>query len=130
MGLGRLAFVLTLLFTSLPAWTAEIPAWTAEIMDLGTLGGPSSRATAVNNEGQVVGFSGVPDSFAAHAFLYSSGHMQDLGTIAGGAASAAYAINNSGEVVGQTDVSSIPGYTAAFSFTPQQGITQLASRSP
>jgi probable HAF family extracellular repeat protein len=126
MGLSRhldcVSFLIILFFTA-------VPAKTAEIFDLGTLGGTSSRATAVNDAGQVVGFSGVPDSFAAHGFLYSSGHMKDLGTIGGGAASAAYAINNSGEVVGQTDISSIPGYTGAFSFTSRQGMTQLGSLS-
>jgi probable HAF family extracellular repeat protein len=47
---------------------------------------------AINNADQVVGY-------AFHAFLYSHGQMQDLGTL-GGHMSAATAINDSGVIVG------------------------------
>jgi probable HAF family extracellular repeat protein len=77
------------------------------ITDLGTLGGPSSEAVAINRRGEVVGNAdtrtkdkdGYPIS---HAFLWRSGKMIDLGTL-GGPTSEAVAINRGGEVVGNAD---------------------------
>ena len=70
------------------------------MQDLGTLGGTQSRANAINNNGQVVGWSNYTTTNGnQHAFLYSGGCMQDLGTL-GGANSIAYGINNNGQVVG------------------------------
>ena len=52
------------------------------VTDLGTLGGDSSDGYAINDSGQVAGFSDTSaDEF--HAFLYSDGVMQDLGTLGG-----------------------------------------------
>ena len=66
--------------------------------DLGSLGGNSSYAVALNDSGEVVGNSYTPGGWQ-HAFLYSNGTMADLGTL-GGVDSEALGINNSGEVVG------------------------------
>lgn len=71
------------------------------VTDLGTLGGASSSAYAINNSGQVVG-QAATSSGAKHAFLYSGGPMADLGTL-GGADSCATSINNGGQVVGNAD---------------------------
>jgi probable HAF family extracellular repeat protein len=75
---------------------------------LGALpGGAYSEASAINNFGQVVGFSGTsPDPSTRnqdHAFLYSNGAMTDLGTL-GGATSYASAINDGGQIVGRADI--------------------------
>ena len=60
----------------------------------------SSYAYGINNSGQVVGEADPNgDSDLSHAFLYSGGTMQDLGTF-GGMNSEAYSINNSGQVAG------------------------------
>ncbi len=59
------------------------------------LGGAGSGAYGVNASGQVVG----QDS-QGHAFIYSSGSMQDLGTLSAGTFSYANAINDAGVAVG------------------------------
>jgi probable HAF family extracellular repeat protein len=80
--------------------------------DLGTLGGPTSQAHAINATGQVVGGSDLNDF--GHAFLYSSGKMNDLGTL-GGNQSEAWAINDSGQIVGFSDLSN--GVRHAFLYS-------------
>lgn len=64
---------------------------------LGTLGGPSSQATGVNNSGEVVGFASLANGYQ-HAFALDGATMMDLGTLGG--SSYAYGVNDSGEVVG------------------------------
>jgi len=73
--------------------------WQDGVMtNLGTLGGNESRATAINNLGQIVGRSKLA-SGATHAFLWQDGEMTDLGTL-GGDVSLANSINDAGQVVG------------------------------
>jgi probable HAF family extracellular repeat protein len=69
------------------------------LSDLGTLGGASSFARAINNAGTVVGFSGLAGNANQHAFVADATGMHDLGTL-GGANSWAYDVNNAGTVVG------------------------------
>jgi probable HAF family extracellular repeat protein len=88
------------------------------VTDLGTLGGPNTGvldqriapADKLNERGQVAGTSETA-SGALHAFLWSDGRMQDLGTL-GGTESRAYGINDRGEVVGESLTAS--GETHAF----------------
>jgi probable HAF family extracellular repeat protein len=67
------------------------------VTTLGTLGGSSSQATDVNDNGEVVGFASLATGYQ-HAFSVVDGLMTDLGTLGG--SSYAYGINDSGEIVG------------------------------
>jgi len=75
--------------------------WT--LIDIGTLGGPGSYGAAVSDDGTVVGCSDVA-SGGAHAFVYHSGVIRDLGTAsdAAGGSSCALAVNNAGTVAGRS----------------------------
>jgi probable HAF family extracellular repeat protein len=69
---------------------------------LGSLGGATSNgftgvATAVNDLGQVVGYSYL-DDVNRHAFRYTNGTLSDLGSLGG--YSGANAINDKGIIVG------------------------------
>src|SRR6185436_11038407 len=69
-------------------------------VDLGTLpGGGQSGAAAINDAGQVVGYSFLDGAPSHHAFLYNGGPLVDLGTF-GGNESAPTGINKSGQVTG------------------------------
>jgi probable HAF family extracellular repeat protein len=67
-------------------------------VDLGTLGGPNSAATAGSAAGWVVGTSDVPAG-GTHAFRWRGGRMTDLGTL-GGPDSTASDVDARGRVVG------------------------------
>lgn len=78
------------------------------LTDLGVLGTKTyaaSTATAINNQGQVVGYSTFPNDgqfTSRHAFIYENGDMRDLtpNTVDN---SDAQGINDQGQVVGHLD---------------------------
>ena len=100
--------------------TSTVPSYT--VKDLGTLPGRTeSVAFDINDTGQVVGYSGTITSSQedAHAFLYSGGQMQDLGTLDSTYNySVARGINASGQVVGSSKISS--GEYRAFLYSGGQ----------
>ncbi|MBL8094882.1 MAG: hypothetical protein JNL73_12010 [Anaerolineales bacterium] len=67
------------------------------LTDLGTLGGPTTKAMGINVNGQVVGAS--QSSSVLYAFLWDDGTLTSLGDL-GGQGSWAYAINDAGQAVG------------------------------
>jgi probable HAF family extracellular repeat protein len=80
-----------------------------QILDLGTMGGISSAAYAINDSGLIVGSSVVLcpdpcpfDDAPTHAFVWQNGVFTDLGTL-GGESSNANAINGVGAIVGSAD---------------------------
>jgi probable HAF family extracellular repeat protein len=78
---------------------------TYTITDIGTFaGGGYSYAAAINNSGQVTGFSdsAAAGSFHFHGFLYSSGTLLDLGTLPGYSVSFGYGINDAAQVTGES----------------------------
>ena len=121
-----------------PASAADLPAYT--VADLGTLGGVVSVPTGINLSGQVVGYSETADG-ALHAFLWSGGTMQDLGTPSlsgvypgtlGPPGSIATGINASGQVVGYSFLS-FPNQLVPYAFLYSDGVatelSPLISRS-
>jgi probable HAF family extracellular repeat protein len=110
------------------------------ITDLGSLGYGVTDGLAINNNGQVTGYSYLstqiqvscpPHQYGGqkkcfihpyHAFLYSNGTMTDLGTL-GGNNSEGLAINLSGQVVGPADTKT--GFTDSALWTGKT-ITDLS----
>jgi probable HAF family extracellular repeat protein len=92
-----------------------------QMQDLGTLGGSSSHAAAINDRGVVTGESETA-SGEVHAFVWSGGQMQDLGVLPDGMtypwrSSGGTAINERGDVTGW----SLAGYRVADAFLWSRG---------
>jgi probable HAF family extracellular repeat protein len=92
--------------------------------DLGTLGGVYSIANDINNIGTIVG-GAYPASGARHAFIYASGTMNDIGTLAGDIGSQAYGISNTGLVVGLSYSIGAVGHAFVWSNGQMQAIPTL-----
>jgi probable HAF family extracellular repeat protein len=98
------------------------------MIDLGTLGGPSSSVTSgpeqkvINDAGTIVGGSETylqtpepgcynpifnPDCLIIHAFAWRADHLKDLGTLPGGNYSFALEINERGQIVGASETNQV-----------------------
>jgi probable HAF family extracellular repeat protein len=95
---------------------------------------PDSAATAINDQGQVVGISGlcsnaVGGASAKHALLWEKNGLPiDLGNIGGGAWNTPVSINNNGQVVGFANTSGDENAAfspTAFSWTKETGMHAL-----
>jgi probable HAF family extracellular repeat protein len=113
---SALASLLAVSLTVRPACAGQRYA----IEDLGTLGGSTSVATAINAAGQVAGFSTVAGGHR-HAFRWAQGVLQDLGTL-GGSDSQATALNDAGQVVG---FSTTAGDRVRRAFLWSEGVLKL-----
>lgn len=69
----------------------------ASVVDLGTLGGPSSSALALSDNGLVTGGADRADN-SRRAFLYGAGELRDIGQL--GVSSAGTGVNAAGQVAG------------------------------
>lgn len=96
------------------------------IIDLGTLGGYFSGATAINNLGQVVGWADRSDG-ARHAFLWEHGTMTDLGTPREGWDSFANDISDPGEVVISSGNYAYLWYNGVTQLIPGLGLSVTAT---
>jgi len=124
---------------SQPGQETDAALWTQDsnghlvFTDIGILPGgaepgepPFAAAYGANKVGEVVGVSDTPYAVsipnstrnASHAFLWNSGTMTDLGTIAGnGYFSQAEGVNDSREIVGWTNtISGVTGETLQRAF--------------
>ena len=94
---------------STPNATTGIPTldsflWShGKMQDLGTLGGTIVIPNAMNNRGEVAGFSNIAGDQTGHAFLWDRDVLKDLGTL-GGSFSTAFGLNDDEVVVGRADL--------------------------
>ena len=104
----------------------------------GLPGDPDSAATAINDNGQVVGISGICQNAvgafsAKHAVLWQEGQPIDLGNIGGHGWNTPTFINNKGQVVGFANQAGdlVNGQLAvafhAFLWTKERGMVDLGT---
>jgi probable HAF family extracellular repeat protein len=80
------------------------------MLDLGTLGGRVAHPDAINDAGEVVGYSDRTGDQAGHAFLWRDGGMLDLGALPAYPGTEAFSINSKGQVVGGTVSQDVYGF--------------------
>lgn len=95
-----------IILSSVPNPTLHETGWIAyleqngSLKTLPSLGGWMTLPVAINDLGQVVGYSTLPGVNSSHAVLWQKGVATDLNPEDTGANSNAYGINNSGQIVG------------------------------
>lgn len=132
---ARLLAVAWLAAAALSANAAPAAKWT--IVELGALGSRGSIPLAINNRGDVAGYSaatvpGLPfEPF--HAFLWQNGVLQDLGTglgdPAGSASSSIRALNDRGTLAGQHPGGAALWKDGAWSLLPFGGWIEDINKS-
>lgn len=111
-------------------WTLGPPD---QIQDLPLIAGDSSgAATAINDNGQIVGISGICDQAvgrytAAHAVLWENGVATDLGNLGALFWNTPTAINQQGDIVGFAGAPDDPdgNFLQAFIWTVEDGMQPL-----
>ncbi len=101
-------------------------------------GDTSGAATAINDQGQIVGISGTCDQAigrftARHAVLWDQGEVTDIGNLGGVAWHTPNAINVHGDIVGFSNFSAADGgeyHPRAFLWTENGGIVDLGTLPP
>ncbi len=79
--------------------------WQSDVMTpLGTLGGSRSKANAINQAGEIVGYSEIdlPDSSINHACEWFGDSVIDLGVLEGESQSSANDISDNGQIAGSS----------------------------
>ena len=110
--LGMCALAASLALCTSQAWAdSDAPFQPRyQVINLGNLRGNASSALGINASGQVAGWS-TTAAGQRHAFMYSGGLMEDLGTFSGGTSSQANAISDTGIVVGSSGINGVgPGF--------------------
>ena len=102
-------------------WTPKVGGGYNLPVDLGTLGGSSSEATAINDAGVVAGDSRIPGDLVSHAVFWDANRqIHDIHTVQGGE-SFTFGISSSGEVVGQWNG---PTNQQAFKYASSTGMVR------
>lgn len=113
-------------FNAEKIWVDRACRWTNGLLeDLGSLGGRSSQAAAINTEGDIAGQAFLADNMTVRACLWLNGNAHDLGTLAGTATarSAGMDLNSNGQVVGWSDAASGPSHACLFQVNASGQVT-------
>lgn len=103
---------------------ALVRAGTLQFIDIGTLGGASSRPSAISNTQGIVGTADLLGNQATAFIWHQATGMRDLGSL-GGTSSLAYDANARDEVVGISENSA--GDFRAFLWTATSGMLDLGT---
>ena len=114
-------------YNSANLWVDQACQWAdGALVGLGTLGGDSSDALAINASGAIVGQSHLPGNQTWRGCVWINGVAHDLGTVAGGntAKSSAADINDHGQIVGISDVAGGQPHACLFQIDASGQVTQ------